>query len=597
MNFISRLTAVVAALAMMLPLGAIELPVTTIGGTECYYYTVKPKETVFTICRELGITRSELVKFNPAVSDGLRAGQTLYFPVDQLPGAERLAAAGKTGVPAQAPSVAPNPEAPMPKAEKARTHLVEKGETIYGITNRYGITEEQLFEYNPSVAQNGLKHGTILTLPADGDELRETPVAPDLTPATNEAQVEVEQAVAEAASEQEPRAYSRYERKAVSDDIAEQQVLTSIVEDEEPSDATEEIDSLRIAIMLPFRLEEETPTKQAQLYTEFYRGFLMAADSLRNHGLPLHISAHDTYGADSTLAAVLQNDNVRKADIIIAPDDESQLDVLARFGAENNINVMNIFAVRNSAYTTNESVLQANIPSPMMYSKAASELLNTFADYEPVFLIPEDGKADKMEFVNTLRESLTAAGKTFVNVTYEGMLDAKELAHLDAAKRYVFIPVSGSQVEFNKIIPELKQYKEKLDDYSFVQLFGYPEWITFRKESLDNMHFMNATIYSRFFNDAESGRSREFNDAYHRWFGTKPMNAIPVQGILGFDTGMYLIRALNDNVRRDVDFEMRYDGIQNDYHFSVPVGGAGKVNDSLYFINFRPSGIVDRRAI
>lgn len=600
MNFISRLTVMAAALAIMLPLAAIELPVTTIGGTECYYYTVKPKETVFTICRELGITRSELVKFNPAVSDGLRVGQTLYFPVDQLPAVERQTQSGKTAVPAQAPVVPPNPVAPMPKAAKARTHLVEKGETIYGITNRYGITEEQLFEYNPSVAQNGLKQGTILTLP-DEDDNTTAEAAQDtveLQPVKNAAQTEPDDAVANTDVIPEAPSYSRYDRTAVSPDVAVQPAVVTMVEEEDmPAEATEEIDSLRIAIMLPFMLDDENPSKQAQLYTEFYRGFLMAADSLRNQGLPLHISAHDTYGSGDSLSLILQNDNVRKADVIIAPDDEAQLDELARFGAENHINVMNIFAVRNSAYTTNDAVLQANIPSAMMYSRAVGELLTAFADYEPVFLIPDDGKADKMEFVNTMRDALTADGKSFVNITYEGMLDAKELSPLEPSKRYVFIPASGSQVEFNKIIPALKQYKEKLDDYSFVQLFGYPEWITFRKESVDNMHFMNATIYSRFYNNAESDRSRDFNTLYHQWFGTKPMNAIPVQGILGFDSGMYIIRALNDNVRHDADFELRYDGIQNDYHFISPENMAGKINDSLYFINFRPSGIIDRRAI
>lgn len=108
---------------------------------------------------------------------------------------------------------------------------------------------------------------------------------------------------------------------------------------------------------------------------------------------------------------------------------------------------------------------------------------------------------------------------------------------------------------------------------------------------------MNATIYSRFFNDAQSERSRNFEASYRKWFGDKPMNAIPVQGILGFDTGMFIIKALNDNIDHDADFELYYDGIQNNYHFIKPANGYGKINDSLYFINFRPSGIIDRRAI
>lgn len=579
---------------------AIELPVTNVGGTECYYYNVKSKETIFSICRQLGITRSELVKYNPAVSDGLRAGQTLYFPVDKLKNVSRQQ--NQTASAPSQPAAAVTATAAQPgSVKKARTHLVKKGETIYGITHQYGITEEQLFALNPTVESGGLKQGVILTLP-DENAAAETAVAQTTTKAeatvstvAASAAVEPEtEAEAETETAASSSAYSRHDRATV---VAVAETGASTVEPETDSEATLEVDSLRIAIMLPFMLNEETPSKQAQLYTEFYRGFLMAADSLRNSGLPLHISAHDTHGLDASLGNLLQEENVRKADVIIAPDDEAQLDALARFGAENSINILNIFAVRNSAYTSNEAVLQANIPHSMMYDRAVGELLKSFPDYQPVFLIPSDGKTDKIEFISAMRETLNREGKTFIEVNYEGMLDDNELSALDRSQRYIFIPASGSQTEFSKTIGALKDYKESLDDFSLVQLFGYPEWITFRKESFDNMHFMNATIYSRFFNDADSQRSRSFNDKYVQWFGKKPMNAIPVQGILGFDTGIYLIRALNDNASHDCDFELSYDGIQNNYHFANPEGIAGKVNDSLYFINFRPSGITDRRAL
>lgn len=592
MKLKSRLLLLATVALVSVSASAIELPVTNIGGIECYYYNVKPKETVFSICRELGITRSELVNYNPSVSDGLRAGQTLYFPVDKLKNVSRKNGEEiATLQPAQAKQQTKSASA---GAKKARTHLVKKGETIYGITHQYGITEEQLFALNPSIEQNGLKRGKILTLPDENA----TAATETTQPQKNEEPVTVsptETPIVTDTPQTGTPSYSRHDRASLVE--ATDTVTTATQTDSVPMGMQLEVDSLRIAIMLPFMLNEDNPSKQAQLYTEFYRGFLMAADSLRNSGLPVHISAHDTYGLGAGLGNLLQDNNVKKADVIIAPDVEEQLDALARFGAENSINILNIFAVRNSVYTTNSTILQANIPHSMMYSNAISELLKTFPDYQPVFLIPCDGKTDKIEFISAMRESLGREEKSFIEVNYEGMLDGNDLSQLDRSQRYIFIPASGSQTEFSKIIGAVKAYKESLDDFSLVQLFGYPEWITFRKESLDNMHFMNATIYSRFFNDQNSNRSRSFNEEYVKWFGHKPLNAIPVQGILGFDTGIYLLRALNDNAAHDSDFELYYDGIQNNYHFANPEEVAGKVNDSLYFINFRPSGIIDRRAI
>ena len=63
---------------------AIDLPIKKIDGKDYYYYNVKAKETVFGLCRNLNLTKAEIVKYNPSVADGLRAGDVLYFPVELL---------------------------------------------------------------------------------------------------------------------------------------------------------------------------------------------------------------------------------------------------------------------------------------------------------------------------------------------------------------------------------------------------------------------------------------------------------------------------------------------------------------------------------
>lgn len=66
-----------------------DLPVTKVGGRDCYYYEVQPKETVYSLCRRFGVSRDELLKHNPDAADGLKAGQRLYFPVDTENSTER----------------------------------------------------------------------------------------------------------------------------------------------------------------------------------------------------------------------------------------------------------------------------------------------------------------------------------------------------------------------------------------------------------------------------------------------------------------------------------------------------------------------------
>ena len=59
-----------------------DLPVKEINGRQYYYYQVKPKDTFFSLTRSLGVSRSDIEKYNPATVDGLKAYSTLYFPVE-----------------------------------------------------------------------------------------------------------------------------------------------------------------------------------------------------------------------------------------------------------------------------------------------------------------------------------------------------------------------------------------------------------------------------------------------------------------------------------------------------------------------------------
>lgn len=562
-------------------MSAVELPIKKINGEDYYYYEVQPKETVFGLCRRLNLTKAEIVKHNPSVADGLRAGTVLYFPVELLDG--KGATSSGTGDSSTSYTSEPSRHIPV---SRATSHHVKKGETVYGICRHYGISEEDLLALNPSLKSGSLKQGTILLLP-DG-------ASP----------VDLEQE--EAAKQPEPteddrREITESDRTYVPDNggYLSGTTVVDVTDDtaEDGEEDEEEADTLRVSVMLPFMLSQEHPDKQAQFYTEFYKGFLMAVDSLRSESMPLVVDVYDTSNDLDTVKSILMRPELMKSDLIVAPDGDGQLDEIALFGRLNNVNVMNIFAVKNTDYVLNPYILQSNIPHSDMYDSAVDGLLEAFPEHTLVLLSSLDGKTDKHEFISRLKAKAEQEEHPFVEISYHGYLKGSDLEGLSPETRYLFVPGSGAHSEFNHIAGTLKTFKESRDDYNKALLFGYPEWITFPEESIENMHNLNSTIYSRFYNDESSLRSKDFARNFQKWYGTPLLNAIPVQGILGFDSGFYIIKALNDNARTGRSFDYDYDGIQSSFSFSSPTDVAGKVNNSLYFINFRPSGIVDKRIV
>lgn len=121
-----------------------DLPVRTINGKVYHYYEVPAKETVYSLCYKLGITKDELVKNNPSVADGLKKGMVLFFPMDS----DANIAGSNTAT---------------EERHGIFTHHVERGETIFGIARKYGVTTDQVIAQNPILSE-GLKAGQTLTI-------------------------------------------------------------------------------------------------------------------------------------------------------------------------------------------------------------------------------------------------------------------------------------------------------------------------------------------------------------------------------------------------------------------------------------------------
>lgn len=587
---VATLVVISASFSTGINLSGADLPTKTINGKEYFYREVKSKETIYGITKELGITKADIIKYNPSVADGLRAGMTLYFPVDEMPNLGEAT----TGI--SSVSQPEDTDKPVRSRKNDKVHLVEKGETVYGISKHYGITQSELIEANPHI-KTGLKRGTILHIPTPDNEATVDDNTDTVLPAETARPVEevpTTEDQPEYVQEEEAAAEPADTASTDSDDS-----LLALLNPSADSTATADVEkeATEVAVILPFMLGQTSPDKQAQLYTEFYKGLLVAADSLRDSKRHIIIRAYDSVNNTDSVKSILARPEMTGADIIITPDNDEQLNLIAEYATLHDAKVLNIFAVKGTQYLTNPNILQANIPHSSMYEQAINEFMNRNGEYIPVFLSALGGKTDKAEFCQMLRKRLDEEGQKYIDVSYNSYLKASDLEKLNTSSSYVFIPESATSSEFSHIISALKNYREALDDYSLVRMFGYPEWITFRGDALDNLHLMNAMVYSRFFNDNDSYRSKQFTELYVNRYGTPLMSAVPVQGMLGFDTGFYLIKAINRNYDNVGEPNYFYDGVQSGFHFTSPENVAGKVNDALYFINYRPSGITEKQAI
>lgn len=601
-RFLSCLLCLAALLSLAPAADAMNLPVKVINGKEYYYYPVKRGETLLTVASRLGITRDELVHYNPSAADGLRQGTTLYLPVSEYSHID-------TPLPEELPGTR--------AAGSEFTYKVQKGETLFGVCHRFGLKPEDIIALNPT-ADRGLHPGQLLRIPGNaripGTDIATTQqtapatevaeVAPEETPAAETpvppvSPVNNEPTVASPV----PPVFPVYTETPAETPVSP--VYTENPDDnrlrpvEPPMTYVPGPDSVppaTVAVLLPLMLNDENMNKTARSATEFARGFMLGLNSLAGNSMPLDIRVYDSAARPDTVATILSRPELSDVQVVIAPEDIASFSAVADAMNGRNAYVLNLFAVQDSTYLTNNEIVQANIPQDLMYTKAADAMLMRFDGFTPVFLISKGGRSEKLPFTNYLRTVFAENGIQPLEISFEGMLSQRQIEDLDPEQNYVFIPASGSLTEFNKISRAIAAVARDRAGASEIALFGYPDWTTFRGDALESLHELGAVIYSRFYADATSAGVLDFQRTYKDTYGSDLVEQVPSQAIMGYDTARYLIENIRaNNGSYDPLWESPFRGLQSSFMFydSEENDADGFANKALYIISFLPDGHVD----
>ena len=116
-------------------------------------YTVKAGDTLYSISQAYGIPVAHLMQVNRILNPyNLKAGQQLCIPV-------------KNPADPQVPARPDTPILPTPVICDGMKHTIVKGDTLYMIAKKYGVTLDALMKANPSMDPYNLRVGDIICVP------------------------------------------------------------------------------------------------------------------------------------------------------------------------------------------------------------------------------------------------------------------------------------------------------------------------------------------------------------------------------------------------------------------------------------------------
>ncbi len=556
-----------------------------------FLHTIERGQTVYSIATMYGVSVDDIYNLNPESKESIKAGSVLKIP--QHKAAAKTAnkeeseyvyhtiqhketlysLTVKYNVPA-ASIINANPglsaatfnsgriiripiqEQQVAKAKPAVKEIeytVEKKETIYHICKKFNVTGEELLSLNPEL-KKGIKAGMTIKIPTSGNQ--------------------------------------KGENKSETPHEHEINAMLSTPKKIEP------VNTIRLVLMLPFMEENAKLDATSSRFIEYYEGFLLAVDSLKDMGYSIDLSVYDTGEGTGKVKNILEEDALKQAHLIIGAVSNDQIGEVAKFAQKNHIRYVIPFTSKNDDVLSNAYVYQVNTPHSYLYDKASEAGCDLFGNDNVVILNIKDNE-EKTDFIKTFKAEMRQRKIHYKELNFNSNSFENDItALLKSDQRNVIVPTSSSEEALNRIKSPLRTITDNRPE-CILTLFGYPEWQTYMRTSLDDFYALNTYIYSNFYADNLSKNVAEFYTKYKTWYSKNLINTFPKYGMLGFDTGMFFIGALH---KYGIHFEnhldkIHYNSLQTNFDFERVNNWGGFINTNIFIVHFQTDFNVTRTVV
>ena len=410
-------------------------------------------------------------------------------------------------------------------------HKVKKKETIFGIAREYGLTIQQLINANPEMNNPGyeLKKGDFIVIPYPDTKPAETK-----TPAAT------------------PQPASKPK-------------------------------SLSVGVMLPLHDENGDGRRMV----EYYRGVLMAIDSLKHTGLSVDVYAWNV-AEEANISKFLNDKNASKCDLIIGPLYSKQVPPLAKFAEQHDIKVLIPFSIQAPDVFSNSHLFQV-YQSPADFNESTiNHFLKRFEGYNTVIIDCNDTTSKKGIFTFGLRRRLETMGREY-NVTNLKSSEAYFAKAFSKTLPNVVILNTGRSPELNLAFAKLNNLTMNNPGLQ-ISMFGYTEWMLYTKYDIDNFYKYNVYIPSSFYLNPLSAATERINTKYRWNFHADMMQALPRFAVTGFDHTMFFLKGIYQQGKSFTGAAgfVGYIPVQTPLKFERIANG-GYLNKSMLFVHYKPT--------
>lgn len=415
-------------------------------------------------------------------------------------------------------------------------YKTKKKDTIYGIARKYGITIDELTAVNPQLlsADYQLKKGEILNIPVATSKANTTDI----------------------------------DTKAAFQDIG---------------------NSIKVGVILPIN----DNSTEGRRMVEYYRGFLMACDLLKQEGYTISVCAWNLTQQGDPKTILLDN-NAAQCDIIVGPYYPDQVAPIADFCLRNRIRLVVPFTQQVAEVERIPQIFKVGQTPALQNMMAVAAFMERFQGQHPVLIDCADPLSHKSTFTTALREKLNAQ-QTAYNLTSLTSSDEQFAKAFSRNQTNIVVLNSAGQEQLQAAIAKLEKLTATVQGL-YISVYGYTEWLAYEATMKPYFHKYDTYIPTDYYYNPYSQQTQEVASAYRNWFKSDIQPLLPRYALMGYDHAQYFLRGLRQFGRNFIGSRQQStltEPIQTPLHFKRATATGGMMNDTFMLIHYRQDMNID----
>jgi len=345
--------------------------------------------------------------------------------------------------------------------------------------------------------------------------------------------------------------------------------------------------TIRLGVMLPLH----DNNGDGRRMVEYYRGVLMACDSLKKGGLSVDVHAWNT-PEDCDIKEVLKDPAAAQCDLIIGPLYSRQVRALSDFITEHDIKLLIPFSITAPALYSNRNIYQVYQNVNDFNTRNIDAFISQFEGYHPVIIDCNDSTSKKGTFTFGLRRKLESRNLAYSITNLKSGEDAFNKA-FSAERPNVVILNTGRHQELGVAFAKLNGLRAVHPNLD-ICLYGYTEWLGYTRLYLEQFYRYKVYVPAAFYTNLLSSATLRLQQKY-RWNFHQDMQQMqPRFALTGFDHAMFFLKGL-ERMGKDFDGDAghsSYIPVQTPLNFERIANG-GLRNRVLQLIHYLPEQRVE----